>query len=174
MSTEIFKEIPGFTGYRVSNFGRVQSCRTRHGLSEKWRDIKVKIGHDGRVSIGMYDESGKQRCRRIATLVLTVFVGPRPKGMEACHDPDPCPRNNHLGNLRWGTKSDNMQDSIRHGTFPMGVKHHSSKLDPEKVKQIRVRASQGEKLTALAREFSVDPTTIRDIVRRRKWKHISD
>jgi hypothetical protein len=49
-------------------------------------------------------------------LVLKAFVGPCPEGMEGCHwDGDAC--NNKLDNLRWATHAENVEDSIRHGTF---------------------------------------------------------
>ena len=48
-------------------------------------------------------------------LVLEAFVGPRPAGMMGLHWDDDH-SNNHLENLRWGTRSDNTKDSVRNGT----------------------------------------------------------
>lgn len=48
-------------------------------------------------------------------LVLEAFVGPRPEGTEALHAND-VGDDNRLVNLRWGTHSENVLDSVRNGT----------------------------------------------------------
>jgi hypothetical protein len=48
-------------------------------------------------------------------LVLEAFVGPRPRGMESCHN-NGNQTDNRLVNLRWDTKSENNLDRVRHGT----------------------------------------------------------
>ena len=50
----------------------------------------------------------------VHVLVLTVFVGPRPKGKKALHRNDDT-GNNEVGNLYWGTQSQNMHDAYRNG-----------------------------------------------------------
>lgn len=51
----------------------------------------------------------------IGRAVLEAFVDQCPDGMECCHG-DGDPWNNNVSNLRWDTRSANMQDSLRHGT----------------------------------------------------------
>lgn len=61
-------------------------------------------------------KSGKYRTRRVHVLVCEAFHGPAQlPGMEVRHLDDN-PLNNRVGNLAWGTRVDNMQDSIRNGT----------------------------------------------------------
>ena len=56
--------------------------------------------------------SGKEEVHRLISL---AFIGERPSGRECAHwDGDPA--NNFLSNLRYATKSENYQDSVRHGT----------------------------------------------------------
>lgn len=50
----------------------------------------------------------------VSQLVLKAFVGPRPRGMEGCHN-DGNASNNYLSNLRWDTHHENMRDVERHG-----------------------------------------------------------
>lgn len=50
----------------------------------------------------------------VHTLVLKTFVGPRPAGLQACHDDDDT-NNNALSNLYWGTPKQNAQDKIENG-----------------------------------------------------------
>jgi hypothetical protein len=47
-------------------------------------------------------------------LILLAFVGEPPPGYECCHNNDD-PSDNRLENLRWDTRTQNIQDAIRHG-----------------------------------------------------------
>ena len=58
--------------------------------------------------------SGKTQTMLVSGLVLEAFVGPRPKGYDACHADDN-PLDDRLVNLRWDTHSENMMDVIRQG-----------------------------------------------------------
>lgn len=50
-------------------------------------------------------------------IVALTFIGVPPFAKsEVCHN-DGNRRNNHYSNLRWGTRKENVADSIRHGTF---------------------------------------------------------
>jgi hypothetical protein len=49
-------------------------------------------------------------------LVLSTFAGLRPAKHECCHI-NGIPTDNRLENLRWGTRSDNIRDSVRHGNW---------------------------------------------------------
>lgn len=65
----------------------------------------------------------------IHVLVLTVFVGPRPPKMDCCHWDDN-PANNHLENLRWGTRSENVKDCVRNGSHVMANRTHCPQGHP--------------------------------------------
>jgi hypothetical protein len=67
--------------------------------------------------------AGKSWLRRVHTLVLDAFVGPRPQGMVCCHI-DGVRTNNLLSNLRWGTSSENNYDIVRHGHHHDAGKTH--------------------------------------------------
>ncbi len=55
---------------------------------------------------------GKGKCKFVHDLVLRAFVGPPPAGNECLHWDD-SPANNHLENLRWGTRAENLADFHR-------------------------------------------------------------
>ena len=79
-------------------------------------------------------------------------------------------RNRHCVNpdhLEVGTQSDNMKDRIRDETMPV-------KLTADQVTQIRILAEIGidRRYETLAELFGVSSSTIKDVVRRRYWKHI--
>lgn len=61
--------------------------------------------------------------RSVHSLVLETFVGPCPVGMEALHDND-VRDDNRLSNLSWGTRSQNVLDSVRNGRHHWTRKTH--------------------------------------------------
>lgn len=112
--------IPGHGGYEVSDHGRVRSLdRKIQGKDGALRRYRGRLlsptlsGEDGRLAVAL--EYGARAFTYV--LVLTAFVGPRPDGYDGCHD-DGDVTNNHVSNLYWGTRSQNMLDKQRHGTDP--------------------------------------------------------
>jgi hypothetical protein len=167
-----FRVIPGYPRYAIDEHGSLLSACGR-GTAIPWSDAKqikpmtskrgyhiVTLRHDGR-----------QRQVFVHTLVLTAFVGPCPDGL-MCRHLDGCKTNNHIDNLAWGTGSENQQDSIRHGTLPMGEKCNLAKLTEKDVLEIRRRAANGERQLDIAEDFPVTIHCISVIVRRKIWKHI--
>lgn len=99
--------IKGFPDYLISKNGEVWSKHVKRILTP-W---KVNSGH---LQTRMRQGS-RAYARYIHRLVLETFVGPCPPGMECCHN-NGDPADNRLENLRWGTRKDNILDSVRHGT----------------------------------------------------------
>ena len=101
--------------YEVSNFGRVKSLGRPYcnGVrSFPPRILRPGPSNYGHLSVVL----GRGNTWMVHTLVLTAFIGPRPPGAEGCHN-DGNPANNHLDNLRWDTRSNNIRDGVRHGTW---------------------------------------------------------
>jgi hypothetical protein len=120
---EIWKSIKGFTGrYEVSNKGRVRSL-TQVVICEgpvKGRYTSVRRGkilRPGRMPSGHLSVAlGKGNSQCVHKLVLIAFVGPAPEGYE-CRHLNGDPADNRLENLCWGSRSENIQDAVRHGTW---------------------------------------------------------
>lgn len=91
--------------------------------------------------------------------MLEAFVGDPPAPDAVCRHLDGNPGNNQIANLAWGTQKQNIEDSIRHGTFRKGAKHYAAKFSPEEVRIIRGRA-RTETGVSLAEEYGVSTTTI--------------
>lgn len=69
------------------------------------------------------DAEGKRRTMHVHTAVALAFCGPRPEGAMVRHlDGDRA--NNAARNLAWGTRSENMLDSVEHGTHRNAAKTH--------------------------------------------------
>lgn len=117
--SERWLPVVGYEGiYEVSSLGNVRSL-TRIVIGKWPRRIPTKVlrlikHKEGYRCVTLYGRGkpGKQLAHH---LVLEAFVGPRPPGKEGCHG-DRDRAHNDVDNLRWGTRSDNMQDAVRHGT----------------------------------------------------------
>ena len=80
------------------------------------------------------------------------------------------PANNIVGNLAWGSYTDNEADKRRYGRRVEGLKHHNSKLTPSLVRDIR--KSQKTDLQ-LSRELQIARYAIYAARKRITWKHVT-
>lgn len=120
--------IPFCSGYEASSLGRVRSVdrviMRSNGQPQRRRGqiLSLIVRSDGRPTVCV--SRGKHRTKRfVHHLVLEAFVGPRPEGMECCHDDDD-PANNRLENLRWDTHSSNLNDRIKNGSLWQANRTH--------------------------------------------------
>ena len=96
--------------YEVSDQGRVR--RIAGGRGSK-RGIKKNTVINGRAVVSL-NRPGEQVTTFVHCLVMEAFVGPRPAGMECCHN-DGNSLNNWLDNLRWDTPRANAHDRVQIG-----------------------------------------------------------
>jgi hypothetical protein len=171
-----YREIPGYPGYRIGSDGSVWSCRRpfRPGYSDRWRRLKVSFRQDGYAVVGLRAvPGGRVRVLYVHRLLLEAFVGPCPKGKEACHD-DGNPSNNTLANLRWDTRPANSADSARHGTLPRGSRKPNAKLREKDIPLIRQLRGHGFTYQKIADLFGVADSQIRSVMDGKTWKHTEE
>jgi hypothetical protein len=181
-STPTLKPIPGLSGYAAGDDGSIWSrwelepIRGGRGtcavIGSEWRRLKGSSLPSGRRYIKVCAQ-GKKRNRYVAHLILEAFVGPRPEGLEACHN-DGDLGNNRPDNLRWDTHAANIADKLKHGTDNRGVKHNMVKLTEEQVRIARTRVRAGESRRKVAGELNVSACTIGELVARKTWRHLND
>lgn len=108
-------------------------------------------------------------------LVYESIHGAVPDGMMVCHHCDNplCVNPNHLF---LGTASDNIEDMIQKGrqgyTGQRGVKNPKVKLHPYQVREIRIKARQGQSSSRLAKQYGVNKSTINRIINGDLWSHV--
>lgn len=182
MENEIWKPVPNFPLYEVSNLGRVKSLERkyergewRHQVTQSvtWQEryisgwVKRSRGRPMSVMIALRKD-GITYNDRVHRLVLKAFVGPCPDGMEGCHN-DGNPLNNALSNLRWDTHKSNVKDMEKHQTksnppVHFGEAHHNCKLTAEDVKAIRSTPITRGVKAELSRKYDVSITTIKRVL----------
>ena len=114
---EIWKPVVGYEGlYQVSSEGRVKSLERKvpKGYGErtvKERILKLRIGRDGYLKIGLYGSTGKQKWFQVHRLVGEAFI----------QNPDEKPQINHINEIKTDNRACNLEwctckENINHGT----------------------------------------------------------
>lgn len=175
-STTYRLPIKDFPGYAVSQDGKIWSCWVKGPLSrlaDRWKELKLTAASRGYLIVCL-QHNNKRHTKRVHRLVLEAFVGPCPKWME-CRHLDGNPANNLLSNLKWGTKKENGEDTVRHGTSTKGERHGQSKLTSDQVRNIRLSyAKESWTQKQLATKYGVTQGTICAILTRRRWSWLED
>jgi hypothetical protein len=166
--------VVGYEGrYEVSDRGHIFSTG---GQRQKPRILKPVPDRYGYLYVCLWN--GTRKNRKIHELVLTAFAGPRPDGMEGCHNNGVKTDNCWPENLRWDTSSANRMDAVRHGTAHFwsydrkGERSHSAKLTEADVREIRRRAGLGVSQRQLAHEFRVCKANIYMITSGKTWEGV--
>lgn len=119
---EKWKNITGYEGlYQVSDQGRVRSLDRVNGRGFNVFGVILKQNPDrkGYLGVSLYSGSKASRRRRpVHQLVAEEFIGPRPEGLDVCHN-DGDKANNSASNLRYDTRRENILDAVKHGTHVM-------------------------------------------------------
>lgn len=170
LRVEEWRPIAGWSGYEVSNHGRVRRdgrflkpVPVQQGRSDKYKPFYVSLSNGPRI-----------KKFKIAELVLRQFVGLRPHGHWARHYDDD-QSNNYLDNLSWGTPKQNGEDRARNGRSTPGSRNGNSVLTEDRVLKIRseyVRQSKTHGLRALGEQYGCSLSTIHLILKRTIWTHV--
>lgn len=185
---EEFRDIPGWEGYaQVSNFGRVRTLSrgvartlpTGTVVVTRYKErILAPTIVNGYYALTLSNE-GRKWSVAIHILVALAFLGPKPQGMEVCHN-DGNPLNIHVSNLRYDTHSGNLLDKRLHGTDNRGERHPLSVLTEAQVRQVWSLRHKGLMPSEIAR--MLQDTVLKDlrrpyltvlkILRGEAWKHL--
>lgn len=123
IETEAWRPVVGYEGsYEVSNLGAVRSIerdvvRGDHLVHYTGKILSQGTHRQGYKLVSLQTAQGK-RTHKVHRLVALAFLGPQKEGMEVCHN-NSDPADNQVSNLRWDTRSGNMQDAIALGRNPM-------------------------------------------------------
>lgn len=158
--TEEWRPVVGYEGtHEVSDQGRVRQLDrmvwhhpSQRRIFSPGRLLKPNFsGPYPRVALVI---DGVQKVPAIHRLVAAAFLGPRPDGMEVCHN-DGDARNSALANLRYDTHSANVLDRGRHGTDPQAAKTHCPQGHPYDAENTVLDASSGGRRCRICRTASL-------------------
>lgn len=102
---EVWKKIEGFSGYYISNIGRVRSIKRG-----KEKILKAKINKYGYYEVALQTDDYKQKMKRVHRLVAEAFI-PNPSNLSEVNHKDENKLNNNVDNLEWLSHGDNSRYS---------------------------------------------------------------
>ncbi|BDZ79129.1 NUMOD4 domain-containing protein [Claveliimonas bilis] len=126
--SEVWKDIEGYEGlYKVSNLGRIWSCRykkcMRKNLCKGYERVNLK-------------KDGIEKTMQVHRLVALAFL-PNPQNKPEVNHIDENKENNNVDNLEWVTSKENANYGTRNDKIKNYVlKHPVRKLQGKKVAQI--------------------------------------
>ena len=156
------KQIAEDDDYAVSRDGRVFSRK-----SGKWTEKKTSVNAGGYKVVGLW--MGKNAIRYVHRLVLETFCGPCPPGQECLHG-DGDRANAAVANLRWGTRKENIEDAMRHGTATVGARNGAAKLSAHDAGFMRDMNSMGFTVSEIKNFWPVSEATIRRVINNQTYR----
>lgn len=164
MSDIELRDIPGIRDYKAGSDGEIYSLKTgvpyklSAGKSNRFGYLNVAICQDG-----------TQKSKKVASLVASAFLGPKPDESLEIRHLDGNSLNNKPCNLAYGTKSENERDKNLHGTSNAGERQGRSKLTRTDVEAIRNLYGYGMKQKTIARLFGISKSHVSHIVNHNCW-----
>lgn len=101
---EIWKDIPDYPNYQVSNYGRIKSLNYKRSGKEKI--LKPQPNNKGYLRIAL-SKNGNSTLFFVHRLVASVFLK-NDNNLPIINHKDENPSNNHVDNLEWCNHSYNM------------------------------------------------------------------
>ncbi len=160
---EEWREIKDFSGFYVSNWGRVMSnTGSLYTINRRnSKDIRSNV------TLPITGKRGKDFL--VSRLVLSAFVGESP--LHALHK-DGNPNNNNLKNLYYGTDADNWADTKVHGTHLAAVRGKTNgKVSEEMLQEIRAASLEGQTGRGIAKRFGISSSYVSFIINGRRRTH---
>jgi hypothetical protein len=170
------KMVPGYPGYSVTRDGKVWTRLVRKGrspatLGNEWRELSpIRNSKYGHVCVRLYLK-GVWEHVQIHVLILTIFIGPCPPGLEGCHN-NGVPSDNRVNNLRWDTHKSNMADATRLGRWPDRRGENSKgavKLKAADIPEIKRLHASGLSSNEVGKKYGVSGSTVRLISLGKTW-----
>lgn len=162
--TEQWITVKNHPSYEISSLGRVKN--TYKNGKTKYVQPSENSTNKGKRDYLFFTLNGIKHYAH--HLVLSHFVGEKPKGYE-CDHINGDKHDNTLSNLRYLTIAENRSHK--------GEAHPKSKLNDEKVKQIKLLYLMKKELNIdqkkLADLFEVTPSAISSVITNKSWNHVN-
>lgn len=156
---ETWVKIKGHEHYEVSDYGRVRRTKDK-------RLKKLKVDYRGYHLVTLHTKS-KRSYFKVHRLVAQAFI-PNPENKaEVNHINGKAKSFNHISNLEWSTRQENMEHAKKEGLMPSGQNHPRATLTDREVEDIRNLYIPRDKeygARVLAEKYEVSPGCIYNII----------
>lgn len=151
---------PGAECHDVSSCGRV-----RNGATLKERPLRLAQNGYQLIQI-------KKKTFLVHRLVALTFLR-NPGNLSDVDHIDNVKTNNHVSNLQWLSRKQNMQKAwFADGAFGVGEDHSSATLTNRQAEEVKASLANGERTSAVAKRFGVNFGVVNAIKQGKVWRHI--
>ena len=152
MKKEIWKTVPEYESYQVSNMGNVKSIDrfSSNGRKLKGKTMSQVEGTDGYLSVALC-KNGKTRHIAVHRLVMLAFVGRPKQGYQVNHI-DENKLNNQLSNLEYVTRIERLKANRTRKTYPKAEKESNLAKTTKGISQLQRKNNAEDKSNALKQE----------------------
>jgi len=173
---EIWKKLPGWEYYEVSDLGQVKSTdRINLLIDGRKRKEKGKLmtqhpDKDGYLKVHL---SGSKRCSIGVHILVALTFHDNPENKPQVNHKNTIKSDNRADNLEWNTNKENINHALSMG-IKLGPKPENAAgviLTKEKVLEIR-ELRKTKMLKDIAKMYGITAQTVCDIIKRRSWKHV--
>lgn len=163
---ELWKDVVDYEDlYEVGNYGRVKNKKRDKLLSPY-------IDRAGYIKVGLYKD-GKKKNQYVHRLVAMAFID-NPEEKSDVNHIDGDKTNNHVENLEWNTRGENIRHAFENKfiNIPKGEDSGNAKLTEDQVIAIKEINESGISQSQIARVLGVSQPTISYIINGQNWKHV--
>ena len=155
--------------YDITDDGIVISLNYNNTGTEK--ELKQRFNRSGRAYVNLCI-NGKYNSHLIHRLVAETFIPTEDSTLEVNHI-DGEKKNNHLENLEWISREENIKHGVSNNLFPLEFKNAKCKLSDVKVREIREKYIPFKyTMSMLAQEYNVSKKLICDIINFKRRKKV--
>lgn len=179
---EKWKDILGYENmYQVSNFGRVRSLDRvlirNDGRKYKYvgKLLKVNICKtNGSYLVHLYNNTEGRIAFYVHRLVALSFI-PNTENKPEVNHIDGNRNNNHVSNLEWTTRQENMDHGFRTGLINnTGINHGNNIYTDNQIKDVKLLLKNTEMTQKeIAEVTGVKKGTVEAIAQGKQWRHIN-
>jgi len=156
-------EVKGTSGiYKTDEFGNVY----RNG-----KKLSTRVTKKGYVQTWLTVDA-KTKYKFIHRIVAESFLPILSDSHEVNHK-DGNKLNNHVSNLEWVSRLDNIKHAWDNELYKRGEKSPNTKLKDSDVVKIRELNNEGVSYAKLGEMYNISKWSIRDICKYDTWKHIA-
>ena len=161
----VFKTIKDFPDYEVNRIGEVRSFKRN-----KPRILKPRANRYGYLKVNL-SKNGKMKTIEVHRLVAEAFIM-NPEDKPQVNHIDGNKLNNHVSNLEWATRSENIRHAYDNGLCR--GKGGKLLLVPSQVHRICKLLQDGLSSRKVANALNVGLSAVKHIRCGRRWTHISE
>ena len=164
---EVWKDIPNWKLYQVSNKGNVKSLNYNKTCKE--RILKTSLCR-GYPQVGL-SVNGKTKSKRVHRLVAETFI-PNPEGKPHINHINGIKTDNRVENLEWCTQKENIRHAVDTGLFSAtGENNGMCKITKADAMEIKY-GHQGMKQKDIAEIYGIHQSHVCRIRLGKLWGHI--